>query len=254
MAGVSAMGPSFDLYQPKEKPFWEVKRAAQQRLHKKKEILVSVTSKEVEEGDKKQEQLFLKGVGVVETDWASARKKALEFEKLKELSPDHFLEVSHNQLFDRLYIHGVAMKFHAKMMMQLYEEIDEKQKWSRLHFKIISGAFKGMVGFIQLKGIGQKSNAARQTEFSMTAFYQSEKLPLPAFLLSFGLEAVIKVVAKKMRHYLAKSQLGAEETGAEQSIDKKKQENRDDGKTSFSPSSTGDRQHLFSRTFSCLGG
>ncbi len=54
-----------------------------------------------------------------------------------------------------------------------------------------------MKGSVFIEDIGKG-----KSEMSMVADYSAQKLPLPAPLLDFGLEIVLKQVAQKIRTYL----------------------------------------------------
>lgn len=203
------VGPPFELFQLEKPAFWKTKKSAKKRLQNR-EILVSVLSGEVKKNKEVLQTMTMKGVGRVRNVMAVTKKRMLEFEQLPKLAPDNIREVKPNKGLQQVYVHGVAMRWHAKMLMQLYqEEVKQKEEGKpdvfRLHWKVISGSFLGMTGYFELEEIPLgKDGQRREVEFSMTGFYQSEKLPLPAFLLRFGLETVMKVVAQRMRRYLEK--------------------------------------------------
>ena len=182
-------------------PFWKTKKKVIARL-REREILVSVTTDERQEKGKELKQLFMKGVGWVDTPFLRVKQRIHRFADLKTLAPDHFKEISYSPENDRLFVHGVAMGWHARMHMQLYRR-DVDADTYQLHWKVLRGSFRGLTGFFELDE-KREDGGRRKVEFSMTAFYESEKLPLPSFLLRFGLESVLRVVAGRMRGYLEK--------------------------------------------------
>lgn len=209
--------PPFELYKGEDPPFWK-KEAVQKRLQTR-ELIISVTSDERKAAQGAVfKQLFLKGVGRIAAPFAAVEKKIFEYERLKELSPEHFRAVVYDAGKNRLYLHGVAMGWHAKMTMQLHTEKIAPGR-TRLHWKVISGSFLGLVGYFDLEdleaGTAAKDGQRRGVEFSMTGFYESVKLPLPSFLLRFGLEAVMRIVAKRMRDFLEKSEPKSEPNKSE---------------------------------------
>lgn len=191
--------PPFKLYQPAKRPFWRDKKKLQQRLQDG-EIIVSVTTGERQESGKKLEQFHMKGVGWVRAPFKLVKQRIHRYDKLQALAPSQFREIKYDKLQNQIFVHGVALKWHARMHMQLYNQQVSHEVY-RLHWKVFRGNFKGLKGYFELYQLPQ-DHERRNVEFSMTAFYESGKLPLPSFLLRFGLETVLRIVAKRMRKYL----------------------------------------------------
>lgn len=204
----------FTPYRMEKEPFWRRKKRVYHRLREEREIIVSVTSKSSKkDSGTSVKQLFLKSAGLVQAPQSFSEREIQNYEKLVELSPKNFKKIEWNAQKSELFLHGIAMGWHARMWMKIWAH-REKEKFF-IDWHVIRGSFKGMKGVIQLEpprpgrkvrqlknSTSSKDDERRETEFSMTARYESEKLPLPAFLLSFGLEAVMKIVAKKMREHL----------------------------------------------------
>jgi uncharacterized membrane protein len=168
-------------------PFWR-KPNIQKKMREENDIVVSA----LRESTGGSDQLRIQGAGIVRTDSATAFEIVRAVHRLPEIS-ERIRKVRHREDLDLFYIEGEVMGWVAPMILQI--DFDREQKVIR--WRNVAGAFRSMTGQVQLR-----DDERQGAEFSMTAFYAFEKLPLPAFLVEFGIEWALKSVAHRMREFI----------------------------------------------------
>ena len=181
---------------PEEQPFWRTKERVYKKIVEGRRIVVSVQSSKMAASSDFKHHLMMVGAGHTATPLAFAYKIAKDFSHLQKMS-SYVKSVSYDVVKHRLFLHTQAFNYHAKMLMRIEfrENLKDGQR-KEIAYEIISGVFKGLTGVIRLDEFGP-----RATEVSLTAEYKYDKLPIPQFFISFGLEVVLQRMAGRMRAY-----------------------------------------------------
>lgn len=179
-----------------EVSFWKAKPELYKKMLEDRAILVSVTHKSPEKNasGEKNYRLFLKTAGITNAPLKFSEAKIQEYEKLPLLS-NYIKETQFNAEKSELYFFGDAYSYIAKMWMKITPT--KKSGEFNLGFEVVRGHLTGMKGSIRIEEV-----SPTRSEISLVAEYAAQKLPLPAPLLDFGLEIVLKQVAQKIRKYL----------------------------------------------------
>lgn len=179
--------------------FWKKKPELMRQMKEERRILVSARDHVTEaEGTKsRQEHLTVVAGGVVRRPRAEASQIIRDYGSLKQVD-DRFLESVYDAKADQLFLHMAALGYHARMRLQLTTVLENG--CDTLKWKVIDGSFLGMAGQVRVEDIGRQ-----ETEISMTAQYESAKLPLPSVLMGIGLEMVAQSVAAKLRSHIEKA-------------------------------------------------
>lgn len=178
-------------------PFWKKKPLLLTEMREERRIVVSAKTDKIDESETPY-QMRVVSAGFVKVPLQETWDIVRKYEKLPEVD-DRFQEVKHDPAKQTLYLHVVALSYHAKMTLQLaYGEVaGDAGTAKEIHFESIEGSFKGMKGVIRLE-----DDRRQQTEISMTSDYRSSNLPLPKVLMGVGLEIIASRVAGSMRTYI----------------------------------------------------
>lgn len=174
--------------------FWKTKPDVYKKIKEDRAIIVSARNESIEEGGKNKEVLKVTSVGWVKSSFEFTKKTVQAFELLPKVD-ERFLESKFNSSKSELFVHLAAYGYHAKMLLKLV--LAEKPGIFDIQYECIEGAFQGMTGLIRIEDQGRQAS-----EISMTAFYKSDKLPLPSVLMGIGLEFVAQRVSSQMRNYI----------------------------------------------------
>lgn len=149
--------------------------------------------------DALSDRLIMSGVGWVKQAPAEVFARALDFERLKEIS-EHFREVKYDGKSRRLFIVSQALGYQARMLFQL--RFDSRERM--IHFEVIDGHFLGLRGQVEMSAVNDSTikDRDRITELSILMAHEARTLPIPKILIGFALEIIAKNVAFKMRRHL----------------------------------------------------
>lgn len=154
--------------------------------------LLVVSAKTRERKEKLKYHFNVVAGGMVKSPFTFTDSVVRRFEDLTKVDSS-FREVK--EIKDQLYLHLVALGFHARMYLKMTEQ--KHDKGTRWDFECVEGSFKGMTGSIQVQEIER-----HRTEVAITSDYFSEKSPLPKAIIGFGVEIITRQVAEKMRTYI----------------------------------------------------
>jgi hypothetical protein len=186
-----------DIPKDFHKPFWKTKPEVQKKILEEDLIVVSANTTAVQEKPKLYLMKIVSG-GIVKAPLDFTFQTITDYSKLKKVD-DHFKESTYDKDKKTVFLHMVALGYHAYMHLKINEvEVPGSSgKIKRVEWECIKGQFVGM------KGVTQAEEIERQkTEISMTAEYRSDTLPLPKVLMGLGLEIVGRQVATQMRQYI----------------------------------------------------
>jgi hypothetical protein len=168
--------------------FWQTKPKVFDSILVDRKIVVSVVS---------DPALRFVAAGLVKAPVAVAFSKATRFEDLPKVS-SRIRRANFDRAKSVLDFEGEAFGYVAPMKLL----IDQDSKCTEVcdfRFLVIDGAFLGMKGVVRMK---------KQTEssciLSLWSIYSGKPLPLPKFLVEWGMEIAIHQVATVMRKHLEK--------------------------------------------------
>lgn len=179
-------------------PWWNRKEKVLKQMREERAVVVSVVTKDVslppvsKKGQQVRKQLKLSGAGLIEAPPEFSSNRIREFYRLKELS-QYVKESTFNQRQKHLFLHVAAFDYHARMLMEIFFH-DQLKGRRQILFHVVAGTLSGMKGVVEIKDIERL-----KSEFSMTALYEYDKLPIPQLFVEFGLEMVLKQMAEKIR-------------------------------------------------------
>jgi hypothetical protein len=174
--------------------FWRNKENVMRKITEDRTIVVSVNAKK---RDAKMSNLDMVGGGLTRQYHHVAFAKAQKYENLKKVS-DHIREVRWDAAKSELYVHTEAFRYHARMRMRI-RTVSPTAEVAQIHFEVIEGNFKGMVGLFSFEKF-----KAQSCLMGFQSRYVYEKLPMPNFFVEFGLELVLQKVAGLMCQFLEK--------------------------------------------------
>src|SRR5687768_11113997 len=111
-------------------------------------IPVNAKIEKLKSSEGEKERLRVVAAGHVSVPISFAWKKIREFDRLPKIS-SHFNKAEYYPDRKRLYLHLVALGYHAHMILQL--RFEEKEKWKEIQWETVEGAFTGMTGIIRLE-------------------------------------------------------------------------------------------------------
>lgn len=181
-------------------PWWNRKEKVLKQMREDRAVVVSVVTKDIsvppppvsKKGQQIRRQLKLSGAGFIEAPPEFSSNRIREFYRLKELS-QYVKESTFNQRQKHLFLHVAAFDYHARMLMEIFFH-DQLKGRRQILFHVVAGTLSGMKGVVEIKEIERS-----KSEFSMTALYDYDKLPIPQLFVEFGLEMVLKQMAEKIR-------------------------------------------------------
>ncbi len=179
-------------------PWWNRKEKVLKQMREERAVVVSVVTKGIasspvsKRGQQVRKQLKLSGAGFIEAPPEFSSNRIREFYRLKELS-QYVKESTFNQRQKQLFLHVAAFDYHARMLMEIFFH-DQLKGRRQILFHVVAGTLSGMKGVVEIKEIERS-----KSEFSMTALYDYDKLPIPQLFVEFGLEMVLKQMAEKIR-------------------------------------------------------
>jgi hypothetical protein len=179
-------------------PWWNRKEKVLKQMREERAVVVSVVTKgnsssPVSKGGQQvRKQLKISGAGFIEAPPEFSSNRIREFYRLKELS-QYVKESTFNQHQKHLFLHVAAFDYHARMLMEIFFH-DQLKGRRQILFHVVAGTLSGMKGVVEIKEIEHL-----KSEFSMTALYDYDKLPIPQLFVEFGLEMVLKQMAEKIR-------------------------------------------------------
>lgn len=172
-------------------PFWKRKAVLFERIQAG-EVLVSVSTASMRDG---LTQLWLRGGGHVKTPrefvWASAQK----YEDLPRASGGYIKTAQWDAATSRLRLHVEAYGYSSQMVVHL--STDKSTSPWKLRYEVIEGPMTGMMGTLTFEEF--KSHVC---EVGLTGEYKGKKPPIPRMFLSFGMEAMLKFMAVRMRSFV----------------------------------------------------
>jgi uncharacterized membrane protein len=173
-------------------PFWK-KKEVYDTLLEDRRIVVSAKATPSTQPEL-PESLNVVVAGFIHAPYSFTVENAQKYENLKRIS-SHFEDVRFDSVKNTLFLHMVALGFHAKMTLKLkVVEAIEPARHTEIHWECIEGHFLNMKGVVRFEDY-QK----RKTEMSFNTDYKAAKLPLPKVLMGLGLEIVAQRVAEQMR-------------------------------------------------------
>jgi hypothetical protein len=179
-------------------PWWNRKEKVLKQMREERAVVVSVVTKDIssapvsKRGQQVRRQLKLSGAGFIDAPPEFSSNRIREFYRLKELS-QYVKESTFNQRQKHLFLHVAAFDYHARMLMEIFFH-DQLKGRRQILFHVVAGTLSGMKGVVEIKDIERL-----KSEFSMTALYDYDKLPIPQLFVEFGLEMVLKQMAEKIR-------------------------------------------------------
>lgn len=181
-------------------PWWNRKEKVLKQMREERAVVVSVVTRDVsvgespisKKGQQIRRQLKLSGAGLIEAPPEFSSNRIREFYRLKELS-QYVKESTFNPRQKHLFLHVAAFDYHARMLMEIFFH-DQLKGRRQILFHVVAGTLSGMRGVVEIKDIERL-----KSEFSMTALYEYDKLPIPQLFVEFGLEMVLKQMAEKIR-------------------------------------------------------
>ena len=136
--------------------------------------------------------MVMQSAGIVKSSRDFAFDQAKKYSDLPQVS-DMVKEVRFDPKRGQLYVHTTAYGYHARMLML----VDSQSTPHQIRYHHIKGPFVGMAGIIQFEELEKN-----RTEMSMVGEYKYDKLPMPQFFLTFGLEIAMQNMAIKMRSFI----------------------------------------------------
>lgn len=179
-------------------PWWNRKEKVLKQIREERAVVVSVVTRGIssspvsKRGQQARKQLKLSGAGLIEAPPEFSSNRIREFYRLKELS-QYVKESTFNQRQKQLFLHVAAFDYHARMLMEIFFN-DQLKGRRQILFHVVAGTLSGMKGVVEIRDIERL-----KSEFSMTALYDYDKLPIPQLFVEFGLEMVLKQMAEKIR-------------------------------------------------------
>lgn len=173
---------------PAEKPFWQVKEKAIERI-KNREILVVVKSAPKDQG----KLLLAQGGGRVNAPAEFTFQRALEYEQLPKHSS--FIEQAiFNKETQELTIKVSAYGYHDKFRIKL--DVRDKMDPKEVGYTVVEGSLKGFSGLFWFQPLESKTS-----EVGLEGRLEYEEIPVPKIFLEFGMEVVMQRLAGKLREY-----------------------------------------------------
>lgn len=180
---------------PAEKPFWREKEDVFARITELRAVIVSVQTEDLQKDS--GQRLITQGAGLVAAPLGFTYAQAKKFENIPSMT-SYVRKVRYKKERQELFMHLEAFAYHARIWMRV--ELDEESTDKQIRFRIIKGVFKGMEGVFAFEDYRR-----RKTQISMTASYEFDKLPVPAFFARFGLEWVLQKMAERLRDFVEES-------------------------------------------------
>ncbi len=163
------------------KPFWQAKEKIHARIVER-EVIVSVKSV--------QKKLIVAGGGRVHAPVDFTYNRALEFERLPEVS-----DVVRSSRFDaktkRLDLGLSAYGYSTTMRLEI------EATPLKIAYRMLTGPLKGMTGAFRFFDV-----PPARTEVGMDGELEYDELPLPRFFLTFGMEVVFQRLAVSLREHV----------------------------------------------------
>lgn len=186
-------GQPLEVVAPEAEPFWKRKEKIYQRVKSERMVAVKVTAIADESKGKDFRRMKMLGAGHSHVPTRFAFDQACAFDKLPKMS-SYIRHVSHHKEIGQVAMHSQAFGYKAFMRMQVDPQWQGEK--GRIGVRVIEGTFEGMTATLLLEPLDPT-----HTEISLTAQYDYEKLPIPAFFVEFGLEVVVQKVAERMRAF-----------------------------------------------------
>ncbi len=175
-------------------PFWKKKAKVYDRV-KEGEVIVSVRTEPVEASDSSN-QLELQGGGIVRAPRRFVFSRSQRFEDLPQAT-GYVKSARYSEETRHLEVQIEAYGYSTKTVLQI-DPSSTSEPW-HFRYRVIEGPMKGMWG--QLKFV---STDKGQTEVGLEGTYEYQAFPIPRFFLTFGMEAVLKFMAVRLRQFLEK--------------------------------------------------
>ena len=170
-----------------ELPFWKKKKDVYKRVIEDRYIVVSAKAEDVDSLKK----LILITAGHIHAPIDYTYQQIKDYD-----SYSHFLPYIDVSTFDNatrnLFLKASLLGYEVLMTLHLEDEVIDEGK--RINWRCISGSFVGMKGVFLFTPFDPE-----YTEISMNAEYIGEKIPIPQFILNWGLEMAGQRVAGSMR-------------------------------------------------------
>jgi uncharacterized membrane protein len=174
--------------------FWHKDSQWHHRATLQRKIYVSARADQHED----EQRLRVEAMGIINAPKVFTAEKAKDYDELPKVS-GHFKTVEYRPDKRQLFVVTEALRWQARMLLQLQYETDEKG--NAVHsFEVIGGSFQGLTGeftFVDFEG--------SQTQLILRARYSNKKLPLPKVLMGMALEVIMEQVAQKLRSHMEKS-------------------------------------------------
>ena len=174
-------------------PFWRGNAKVWNKISEHRDIVVSVVAHK-ENAKKKLKKLSMQGIGIVNLSSTRSFESLKDINRLKNIS-DYIKNLQFNPKTMKAYMMSEAFDYRADMWLQIgYHETD---LYKEIRFKVVQGAFKGLLGNISFKPY-----KTSKSQIMLRAEYEYSKLPFPQFFVEFGLEVVLQKIAAKVRTFL----------------------------------------------------
>lgn len=124
------------------------------------------------------------------------------YDKYKEILP-YVEEVKYDPQTKQVFIHGSLMRYHVIMTTSVVEE--KTPTGYKISYTGIAGHFLGIKADMVLDRVGDST-----TEISLHARYVADRIPIPSFILNWGLEVAGKKMASKMRSHIEETWINSQ--------------------------------------------
>jgi hypothetical protein len=176
---------------PSPTPFWKAKVEVYRRMKEERATIVSAHSDTTADGQKK---FTLITAGIMKVPVKFCHEHIIDFDNYSHFLP-YIQESSFDKTTQNVFIHGALLGSHIRMTIHV--KSSETAGGEQIIWESVSGGFVGMMGTI-----GENRIDSEHTEISMNSSYVGDVIPIPTFILNWGLEVAGQKVANAMREHI----------------------------------------------------
>jgi hypothetical protein len=178
--------------EPNDSPVW--KNAKYYERVQNGEVIVSVSTTAKAPELTKKWRLILQGGGELKASREFAFATAQKYEDLPRAS-GYIKKADYDPSSRLLAIDIEAFGYAAHQVVHVVADASG-EPW-KLKYKVVVGPMAGMHGAVQFYSI-----KAKVSDVGITGQYDYDKFPIPRMFLSFGMEAMLKFMAVRLRSFV----------------------------------------------------